>query len=148
MKLGMQVGLCPGHIVLDVDTAPPPHKGHRPQFSTHIYCGQMADWITMALGMEVSLGRGDFALDGDPPPSPQKDGAHPKKRIFGPCLLRPNGSMDQDGTRHGGRPQRRRLCVRWGPSLPSRKNGQSPIPNFRPISIVAKRLDASRCHLV
>ena len=24
----------------------------------------------------------------------------------------------------------------------------SPLPNFRPISIVAKRLDASRCHLV
>jgi len=24
--------------------------------------------------------------------------------------------MDQDGTWHGGRPQPRRLCVRWGPS--------------------------------
>ena len=31
--------------------------------------------------------------------------------------------------------------------LPSPKRGQSP-SNFRPISIVAKRLDASRCHLV
>ena len=30
--------------------------------------------------------------------------------------------------------------------LPQR--GRSPFPNFRPISIVAKRLDASRCHLV
>jgi len=27
MKLGMQVGLCPGHIVLDGDPAPPPPKG-------------------------------------------------------------------------------------------------------------------------
>ena len=31
---------------------------------------------------------------------------------------------------------------------PSPKRGQSPLPNFRPISIVAKWLDAPRCHLV
>jgi len=30
MKLGMQVGLGPGHIVLDEDPAPPPPKGHSP----------------------------------------------------------------------------------------------------------------------
>ena len=30
----------------------------------------------------------------------------------------------------------------------SSKRGRSPLPNFWPISIVAKRLDASRCHLV
>ena len=30
MKLGMQVGLDPGHIVLDGDPAPPPPKGHSP----------------------------------------------------------------------------------------------------------------------
>jgi len=28
------------------------------------------------------------------------------------------------------------------------KRGGSPLPNFWSISIVAKRLDASRCHLV
>ena len=38
--------------------------------------------------------------------------------------------MDQDGTWHGGRPQPRRLCVRWGPS-PFPKRGQSP-PIFGP----------------
>ena len=47
MKLGMPVGLSPGHIVLDGDPAPPPLKGHSPQFSTHICCGQMAGWINM-----------------------------------------------------------------------------------------------------
>jgi len=31
MKLGMQVGLGPGHIVLDGDPPPPPPKGHSPQ---------------------------------------------------------------------------------------------------------------------
>ena len=30
MKLGMQVGLGPGHIVLGEDRAPPPLKGHSP----------------------------------------------------------------------------------------------------------------------
>jgi len=34
------------------------------------------------------------------------------------------------------------------PALPSSKRGQSPLSNFWPISIVAKRLRASRCHLV
>ena len=43
--------------------------------------------------------------------------------------------MDQDGTFHGGRPQPRRLCVRWGrSSLP--KKGAELLPNFWPIYIV------------
>jgi len=47
IKLGLQVGLDPDHIVLDGDPAPPLPKGHSPQFSTHICCGQMAEWIKM-----------------------------------------------------------------------------------------------------
>jgi len=70
MKLGMQVGLGPGHTELDGDPAPPPPKGHNPQFATHICCGQMAAWIKMPLGMEVGFGPGDFMLDGDPTPLP------------------------------------------------------------------------------
>jgi len=70
----------------------------------------------MPLGMEVGLGPGDFVLDGDPAPTPPKRGWSPQ--IFGPCLLWPNGSMDQDGTWHGDRRQPRRLCVKWGPSPP------------------------------
>jgi len=54
----------------------------------------------MPLGMEVGLGPGDFVLDGDPVPPPLSQKAHthwsrPKK--IGPCLLWPNGWMDQDG---------------------------------------------------
>ena len=56
MKLGTQVGLGPGHIVLDGDPPPPPPKGHSPQLSAHICCGQMAGWIKMPLGTEVDLG--------------------------------------------------------------------------------------------
>jgi len=45
MKLGTQVGLGPGHIVLDGNPAPPPPKGHSPQFSAHICCmDQDATW--------------------------------------------------------------------------------------------------------
>jgi len=101
MKLGVQVGLGPGHIVLDGDPAPPPPTGggeQSPQFSAHVRCGQTAGWIKMALGIEVGLGPGCIVLDWDPAPSPKK--------------------------------------------------GEEPPLNFRPISIVAKRLDASRCHSV
>ena len=54
----------------------------------------------MPLGMEVGLGpAGDFVLDGDPAPLAKK-GAEPP--IFGPCLLWPNGCVDQDATWYGG----------------------------------------------
>jgi len=66
-------------------------------YVTLVYCGQTTKWIKVALGMEVGLGPGHIVLDGDPAP-----------------LLKKGGRA----------------------------------PNFRPISIVAKRLDASRCHLI
>jgi len=85
MKLGRQVGLGPGQIVLGGDPAHPPLKGHSPpQFSAHICCGQMAAWIKMSLGMEVGLGPGDFVLDGDPAPPPKK-GAEPQN--FRPMFI-------------------------------------------------------------
>jgi len=47
-KLGMQVGLGPGHIVSASDPAPPHPKGQScPQFSAHICCCQMAGWILL-----------------------------------------------------------------------------------------------------
>jgi len=73
VKLGLQVGLSPGHIVLDGDPAPPPKKkGHSsPQFLAHVYCGQTAGWIKMKLGNEVGLGPGHIVLDGDPASPPK-----------------------------------------------------------------------------
>jgi len=41
MTFGTQVGLGPGHIVLDGDPGPLPQR-HSPQFSAHICCDQMA----------------------------------------------------------------------------------------------------------
>jgi len=152
MKLGTEVGLGPGHIVLDGDPAPTPQKRHSPQFSAHVCCyGQTARSIRMPLGTEVGLGAGDIVLDGDPAPppperehsttsfgpcllcqtvglikmklgtdvglgprhivldgdpapSPQRTG-HSPRPIFGPCLMWPNGWMDQDATWYGGRPR-------------------------------------------
>jgi len=66
--------------------------------------------------------------------------------LFGPCLLWPNGWMDQDSTWYGGRPRTMLHCVRWGPScLP--KKGHNP--HFRPMFIVAERspISATAEHL-
>jgi len=77
MKLGMEVGLGLGHIVLDGDPAPP-QKGHSPQFSIHIRRDQKTGWIKMKLCMEVDLGPGHIVLDGDPALNPANGTApHP-----------------------------------------------------------------------
>jgi len=72
MKLGVHVGLGPGHIVLDGDPSPLHQRGTAPEFSAHICCGQMAGWIKIPLGMEIGLGPSDYVLYGDPAPPPQK----------------------------------------------------------------------------
>jgi len=61
-------------------------------------------------------------------------------------VLWPNGWADQDETWHAGRPRLWPHCVRWGPSSHSPKEARPP--NFRPISVAAKWLHGSRCHLV
>jgi len=80
-----------------------------------VNCGQMVVWIKMKRGMQVGIGPPDhLVLDRDP--APPKRGTAPSN--FWPCLLWPNGWMDQDATWYGGRPRTRRHCVRWGPSSP------------------------------
>jgi len=105
IPLGMELGLSLGEIVLDGDPTPHPLVGHIPQFSANVYCGQMAGWTKLPLGMEVGLSPGNFVFDEDPA-FPQKRGIAPRP-IFGPCLLLPNGWMDQDATWYGGKPQPR-----------------------------------------
>jgi len=68
MPLGMEVGLSPGHFVLDGDPAPPSPKGDSSQFSVRICCGQMAGWIKMSLGKEVGLSPNDTVLGPSSPP--------------------------------------------------------------------------------
>jgi len=80
------------------------------------------DWIKMTVDAEVGLDPGHIVLDPDPTTLPKKWEQPP---IFGPFLLWPNAWMHQDAIWYGGRPQPRRLCVRWGPSSPPKK-GHSP----------------------
>jgi len=124
VTLGMEVGLRPGHIVLDGDPAPLSTKGAEPPIFGHFCCVQTAECMKMPLGMEVGLSPADFMLDGDPAPSQKWGGAAP---IFGPRLLWPNGCMDQDATWYGGRPRLTGHCVRWGPSSPSLQRHSLPI---------------------
>jgi len=71
------------HCVRWGPSSPPP-KGHSPQFSVHICCGQMAAWIKMSLDVELGLGPGDFVLNGNPAPPPQKGNGAP---IFRPMFI-------------------------------------------------------------
>jgi len=61
-------------------------------------------------------------------------------------VLWPNGWTDPGESWHAGRPWPWSHCVRWGPMSPT-PQGHSP-PDFQPISVVAKWLYGSRCHLV
>jgi len=142
MKLGMQVGLGPGHIVLDGDPAPPPPKGRSPQFSDHICCGQTATLIKMSLGTELGLSPGDFVLNGDPAPRPQKGSRAPKFSAHVYCGQTAGWMKLVLGMEVGLSPG---YFMLDGTLLPSPKRGRSPLPNFRPMSIVAKRLNASKC---
>ena len=86
MPLGTKVGVDLGDIVLDRDPAPPapPQKrGHSPQFSARVCCGEIGGLIKMPLDTEVCLGTGHIVLDWDPAPA-KKRGTPP---IFGPSLL-------------------------------------------------------------
>jgi len=78
-KLGKEVGLGPGHIVLDAGPVLPPQKGHSPQLSVHVCCGQTAGWINMPFDTKVDLDPSDIVLDGDPahPPTPKR-AQHPQ----------------------------------------------------------------------
>jgi len=101
MKFDVEVGLGPGHIVLDGHPAPPAQKGHSPQFSAHVCCDQTAGWINIPLGTEVDHGPGDIVLYGDPAP-PKKGHSTPnfvpcmqQPPLFGPCVLWSNGRPSQ-----------------------------------------------------
>ena len=96
----------------------PPLKRHSPNFRPMSVVCQTAGWTKMSLGMELGLGllpRRLFVRWG--PSSPRKKGTVPHP-IFGPCLLWPNGWMDEDATWYGSRPKPRPRshCIRRGPS--------------------------------
>jgi len=102
MKLGVQVGLGSGHIVLDGDPAPSPPKGHSPSPIIRLHGSWHLVWRWASV-QPYCARRG--------PSCPPKMGAEPPP-IFGPFLLCPNGWMHQGATWYGGRPRPGRLGVR------------------------------------
>ena len=120
-------------------------------FVTLVYCGQTVAWIKMSLDAEVGLGSGHVYSVSWRPSFPYGKGHSSPLPLLrfteesrGPCLLWPcNGWMDQDTTWYGGRPRPRRYCVRL---VSSPQRGTAP--SFRPMFVLAKWLDGSRCHLV
>ena len=118
----------------------PPKKARSPppQFSAHFYCGQTARCIKMPLGMELGLCPGDFVLDGDPAPA-YRFSNHIYCGQTAAWIKMPLGTglaLGPDDT-----------VLDGDPAAPPSKRGRSPLPNFRPTSIMAKRLDRSRWHL-
>ena len=141
MKLGMQVGLGPGHIVLlNGDPAPPPSKGYvqPPIFGPYLLRpnGCMDQGVTW-YGDRPRPRR--LVLDGDPAPLPQK-GAKPPPQfsVHFYCgqtagwIKMPLGMEVGLGLRD--------IVFDVDPAT-SRKKGTPTPPNFWPMSIVAKWLD-------
>jgi len=100
------------------------------------------------IGTKLGVGPGDIVLHGNPAPPPQKKKWAQAFPNFGPCLLWPNGWIDQDVTWYVGGPRPRPHCVRWG--LGIQLSQRDTAPNFRLMSIVAKRspISATADHLL
>ena len=91
MKLGTQVGLGPGHIVLDRDPAAPPQKGaEHPNIRPMSVVSKRLDGPRCTWHGCAPRSRPHCTRWGPSYPLPQK-GAEPP--IFGPRLLWPNGCM-------------------------------------------------------
>jgi len=143
MKLGMQVGLGPGHIVLDWDSdeLPLPQKGAKPPPNFRPI-SVVAKWLDGSRCHLVGLNQSDIVLAGDPAPPPQKESRAPP--IFGHVycgqaagwIKMPLGMEVSLGPGH---------IVLDGDPAPPPKVAQAP--SFWPISVVAKWLHGSRCHL-
>jgi len=103
----------------------------------------MAAWIKMPLGMEVGLGSGDFGFDADPAP-PEKRPQLPYP-IFGPCLLWPNGWMDEDAAWYGNRPCPGHTVLDGDGPSSAAKGAQQPTSLLGPMSIVATIAHLSYC---
>ena len=94
----------------------------------------------MPLGVEVGLSPDDFVLDGEPATLPKT--RRPTNVYCGQTagwIKMPLGTEVNHSVGD---------VVLDGDSALAPLKGNSPVPNFRPMSVVAKRLDGLRFHLV
>jgi len=110
---------------------PLPKRGQSPlsNFRPISIVDKTAGCIKMPLGIEVGLSPRDFVLDGNPSPSTKRVRSLPLQKKIGPCLLWPNGWMDQGGTWHEGTPQLGDFVLDGDP-VPLPKKGTEPTPQF------------------
>ena len=146
MPLGTEVCLGPGDVVLDGDSSPLKQGGAAVPTYRPMYCGQTAGWIKMPLGTEIGLKPGAIVLDGNPAPFPPLKGAEPLPQfsVGRVCCRQTAGLIKMPLGMEVGLGPGRIVLDRDQFPLPKR----STAPNFRPMSVVAKRLDGLRCHLV
>jgi len=137
----MEVGLSPGDFVLDGDPAPYPKRGGAPPnfrptsiVAKRLHGSRIFQDATWYRGRSRHT---RHCVRCGPSCLQKKGHTHPHP-IFGPCLLWPNGWMDEDAAWYGSRPRPRPHCTRRGPSSHERGAalGQQP-PYFRPMFIVA-----------
>jgi len=103
-----------------------PQKGHSsPQFSAHVYYGQMAEWIKIALGMEVGLGPGQMGTQ--PLPFPERGTAAPHFSAYVYCGQTTGCIRILLGTEVGLGPGD---SVLDGDPAPRHRKGHSSYPHF------------------
>ena len=143
-KVGRKVGLGHGHIVYDGDPTLPPQRGTAPEIF-----GPYLLWPNGPMDQDATW-----------------YGGRPRRRQFcvrlGPCSPSAKGVGAPKFLAHvycgqtaGWIKMALGMEVGLGPvhivlrhSSPPQKGVRVPPPNFRSVFIVAKRLDASRCHLI
>jgi len=127
MKLGTQVGLGPGHTVLDGDPAPPPPKGHSPQFSASSVA---AKWLHRSRCQGRPRPRRLCVRWGPRSPLPKKGGGAPKFSVHVYCGQTAGWIKIVLGTEVGLSPGD--LVVLDGDPAPSPKRGRAPSPIVGP----------------
>ena len=112
---------------------------------TLVYCGQTVQWIKMKFGTQLGLRSGHIVLDGDPAAPPQK--GHSPQFSAHVCFGNTAGWIKIPlGTEVGLCPGD--IVLDGDPAPLPPKNVAQHCPPFRAMSIVAKRLDGSQCHLI
>ena len=152
MTLNVEVGLGPGDFVFDGHPTPlpifpkrgPSPPNFRPISIVAKRLDATAGCIKMPLGMEVGLSPGDFVSDGEQPlPKKGRSATQFSAHVY--CGQTAAWIKMPLGTDVGLSPHDIELDGNPAPRSP--KRGRSPLPNFLPMTIVAKRLDGSRWHL-
>jgi len=133
----MEVALGPGNIVLDGYPPPKKNGAQHPKFWP-MYCGQTAAWIKMPRPTPVP----SATLCYMETQIPLKRGTSVPKFPAHVCCDQTAGWIKMPLDIEAGLGPGHIVLDGTNPK------GAQPAPQFRPMSVVAKRMDGSKCHLV